>query len=392
MLAPDHPLERLAALSNRRATGELVAASEAAETHVYLHAGRIVWATDSRRPQGFARQLLLTAGIPADTLREVTEECRRCGLPLGETLISWGLVSAADLRLALERQLSETLALLRADDPLPTLFLARDWPSYDTGPTFTLADLLPSSAEGTLTDDEPAAAVRVRVDGLVWVERFDGDRRVDVDPAADAPRTSAALLNATLVDDARFVAVRHADGCTLGLQTGGRSSLWCQLADESRLGGVLAALAIGGGATDRRPPSTEARAPDPVWTIGDADDPGLACILGFVRRAQEVVAVVLVDEDQAVSPRAGVGFIPAERCVGVARRRRGALVDAGGALEGTAMVSDEGDLWCFGARLWADGRSTGRTVWIFLDRGNAQGLGWTYVTALARSLLSTFPE
>lgn len=364
---------------------------------MYLHAGRIVWATDSRRPQGFARHLLTTAGIPADTLREVTDECRRCSLPLGETLISWGLVSATDLRVALERQLSETLALLRADDPCHTLFLARDWPNYDTGPAFDLAEVLPSSAveeAPARQGDEAAAAVRARVEGLVWVERFEDERRIDADPASVEPRTSSSLLQASLLDDARFVAVRHGQGCTLGLGTGRGSSLWCELSDPSRLGGVLAALGVAASSTDRGPSSTETRGAGSSWTIGADDHRELACIREFVLRAHDVVAALLLGPDDGAAPVAGVGLIAAERCIGVARRRRGALLGAHAFPDGEAMamVSDEGDLWCFGARLPSDLGPAGRTVWLFLDRNNAQGLGWTYVTALARSIVSSFPE
>ncbi len=80
MLAADHPLATLTTLAHGRVSGELIASSSRGETHVYLVLGRLAWATDSRRPQGFAGQLQRTAGIAAETLREVADECRRGAL------------------------------------------------------------------------------------------------------------------------------------------------------------------------------------------------------------------------------------------------------------------------------------------------------------------------
>jgi hypothetical protein len=49
-----------------------------------------------------------------------------------------------------------------------------------------------------------------------------------------------------------------------------------------------------------------------------------------------------------------------------------------------SMVVAEPRLWCFGAELATPSR---KTVWVLLDRGSSQGLGWAYLTSLSRSLL-----
>lgn len=232
MLAADHPLARLTTLAHGRVSGELIASSSRGETHVYLVLGRLAWATDSRRPQGFAGHLQRTAGIAAETLREVADECRRGMMPLGETLLSWGLVSAADLRLALAQQLREALALLRDDDDARALFLTREWSTCDPALTFDLDAVLTSDVVPTIGS---ARSLHHRVDGLTWVERYDGDRLVDTEPTTETPRTSAPLLHATVLDDADFVALRHARGCTIGIKRADASSLWCRLADELSL-------------------------------------------------------------------------------------------------------------------------------------------------------------
>lgn len=49
------------------------------------------------------------------------------------------------------------------------------------------------------------------------------------------------------------------------------------------------------------------------------------------------------------------------------------------------LVTGERTCWCFGAEL---DPSTGHTLWLFLDRRTSQGLGWAYLSALARTLRS----
>lgn len=384
MLACDHPLERLTTLAQGRVSGELIASSRRGETHVYLVRGRLAWATDSRRPLGFAGHLQRTAGISADTLREVADECRRGMMPLGDTLLAWGLVTAADLRLALAQQLRDALALLREDDDARALFLTREWSADDDALTFELSEVLTDDVAPAIGS---ATSVHQRIDGLTWVERFEGDRLVDAEPTTQGARTPAPLLHATVLDDADFVALRHARGCTIGIRGADASSLWCRLADESRIGSVLATLGITGGSPAAAPPAS---GPPAAWTIGNPAADATPRLRDFLARAPEAVAALLVDDDDPGPPRAGAGTstAPPDWCASLTRRRGHALrcVETRIDLAPPSLVSDERQAWCFGARLVGDGA---RSVWLFLDRSSPQGLGWTYLAALTRSLAST---
>jgi hypothetical protein len=47
------------------------------------------------------------------------------------------------------------------------------------------------------------------------------------------------------------------------------------------------------------------------------------------------------------------------------------------------IVTGEPGLWCFGAELEPNAKST---LWLLVDRSSAQGLGWAYLTALVRAV------
>lgn len=401
MLAPSHPISRLTMLAEQRATGELVAASSTGETHVYLQRGRIAWATDSRIPEGFAGHLQEVAGLAADTLREVTDECRRGRLPLGETLVSWGFATPESLRLALHRQLRDALAMLSDERGTETLFLPRDWPTHDAELTFGLDEVIATPVSPVRADptaDETAAMLRDRVDGLAWVEVFDADVRVDADPPDAAVRT-APVLRAILGDGADFVVLREGGHSEVGMGSQGRS-LWCHIAEAATLGGTLTALPdVGGVLRPAVPPKVPMRSIAPCWTLGEGAL--LSALAAFVGRAQDVVAAV-VFTDATDEPVAGVGHVSsgADVFASIARRRRAALdVElATGRPESRSMVTGERmtaapesaapdpgtpDCWCFGARLAAPAEVT---LWLFLDRACAQGLGWAYLSVCGRQI------
>src|SRR5690242_4483859 len=88
------------------ASGEFICASSALEVHVHLQLGRVAWATDSRHAFVFTRHLQEHAALTKEQFREVLEECRRNHLPLGETLVRWGLATLAQVRAALRHQIS----------------------------------------------------------------------------------------------------------------------------------------------------------------------------------------------------------------------------------------------------------------------------------------------
>lgn len=389
MLAPEHPFAKLSALADGHATGELIATSTGGETHVFLHRGRVAWATDSRRPNAFARHLQ-SVGIGGEVLREVTEECRRGRLPLVETLVAWGLATAEDLRAALQQQLREMLELLRVDDRGQTLFLARDWPSYDSSLTFDVDDLVATAAHDELQvrsrllgpELGPGLAqrVRARVDGLTWVELLERDRIVECEPSSDEPRTPAEVL-AALSDGAELVAVQSDSECLLGIAIADSRTLWCRCDASTRLGSIFAPLAMLTGFADASSRAATPTTGAAAWSSGDPSSPWAATLDAFTARAHEVLAALVLDASGRAVAAVGRAPLDPQRCIELANRRRPAIVvEPHGTAASRAMVSAEGSTWCFGTRL-----DDGHTGWILLDRSTAQGLGWTYLSVLSRS-------
>jgi hypothetical protein len=403
----------LLSLAGAGASGELVCASPVGEFHVYLQEGRIAWATDSKHPFAFAAHLQDTAGIDVDTFRHVVEECRRERLPLGETLVEWGLTTIEGVRNALGRQVGRALELLATVDEVQALFLERVYRKYDDRLTFSIDEFV---GQAPLVDEPAAAAdaaalqeladrpgdrpelarqLRSSVEGLSWVEVFEDERVVDADPEAPGPRTPGELVRTTLLDGADFAAVRWARSSVVGLSVGRPRSLWCRISAESTFGAVVSAISSVAGverALDRAPPR-----PDDSWSVGDADAPANQAIRAFMKRAQDVLAAVVFPGGASSAPSAGCGCSALElaMCVETVVRRRRALtlealpegpeeakLDSIGFYLRT-MVSGEARLWCFGAELEP---ATGETLWLFLDRRNSQGLGWAYLTALSRAL------
>jgi hypothetical protein len=406
----------LLSLASAGASGELVCASSTGEFHVYLQEGRIAWATDSKHPFAFAAHLQDSAGIDVDTFRHVVEECRREKLPLGETLVEWGLTTVEGVRNALGRQIGRALELLSAVEEAQALFLERVYRKYDDRLTFAVDEFLaegPPSEEPTpgRRDEAPepladrpdlARQLRSSVEGLSWVEVYEDDRVVDADPA-EGPRTPTELVRTTLLDGADFAAVRWARSSVVGLSVGRPRSVWCRISADSTFGAVVSAISSVAGVErplDRAPPRPDAEA----WIVGEAGAPANQAIRAFMKRAHDVLAAVVFPTGAADAPSVGCGCSALElvRCVDTVLRRRPTLALEALPADGEAeaqldsigfnlrtMVSGETRLWCFGAELEP---TTGETLWLFLDRRNSQGLGWAYLTALSRALARSAGE
>jgi hypothetical protein len=415
MVNPARPFDSLVSLAGAAASGELICSSPAGEVHVYLQCGRIAWATDSRHPFAFAAHLQDTAGIDVDTFRQVIEECRRDRLPLGETLVAWGLATWEVVRSALGHQISLALSLLATTETGQTLFLTRGYAAYDEHLTFAIEDFTRSverrsaDAEGapkpvpTVTDtphQQPSLPRRLRsgVEGLSWVEVYEHERLTDGDPWSPTPRLPARLIRETLLDGAEFAAVRSTRSSLIGLGLAQPRSLWCRISAESTFGAVVSAIwSIAGGvekSSERPPPRPDATA----WTIGETAAASQEAIRSFLSRAHDVLGAVVLGRDPAGDPVFGSGssILEPEVALDIARRRASALTldplpgadDTERVLDSIGyslktMVSGEPKLWCFGSELDPE---CGETLWLFLDRRTSQGLGWAYLSAVTRAL------
>ena len=416
MVTTARPVDSLMSLASAAASGEFICASSTGEIHVYLQRGRIAWATDSRHPFAFAAHLQETAGIDVDTFRQIVEECRREKLPLGETLVEWGLATWEVVRSALAHQIEAALSLLSTTESGQTLFLARGYATYDEHLTFVIGDFIrptapvrrepvpdpaPAPAEVARPSATVAGRLRASIEGLSWVELYDDDRMVDGDPRSTTPRVPASLIRATLLDGADFAAIRSTRTSVIGFAFARPRSVWCRVSAESTFGAVVSSIwSIAGGSdkpADRPPPRPDATA----WSLGEPDAASGEAVRAFLHRAQDVLGAVVLAADPSSAPVVGCGcsLLEPAHALDIARRRSAnfanglmpmtdeterALDSIGFSLK--TMVSGEPRLWCFGAELE---RESGETLWLFLDRRNSQGLGWAYLSALTRSLART---
>jgi hypothetical protein len=407
-LSDERPLDKLLSLAAKNASGEFVCASAAGEIHVYLQEGRIAWATDSKHPFAFAAHLRDAAGIDAHTFRDVVEECRRERLPLGETLVSLGLTTWEGVRASLAHQIDLAIALLSSAEAGQALFLPRAYASYDGRLTFGIQDFVdadrergsapaPGSGPAPLSErGDLARQLRASVDGLAWVEVLDEDRIVDGDPESDRPRLPSGLVRTTILDGADFAAIRSAQSSLVGLSLSRPKSVWCRTSAGSTFGAVVSAVLSLTGTAERGSDRASMRRDAGAWSIGESA-PGAPILSSFVDRAHDVLGAILLGGDAHDEPVAGCGSsaLPVETCVDAARRRRGCLdrtlvpiLDGEGELDSIGfylrtMVTGEEHLWCFGAELAPPGAET---LWLFLDRRSAQGLGWAYLSSLTRAL------
>lgn len=129
----------------RSGDGELVVASEEVSARIFVHAGRVAWVHLSEHPDGLLEILHGETALNADDVRAVIAECRRTGSRLTDTLLAFGLLDRATLRVALlgwmQRQLQTILGL-----PEPrTLFVAKKR-AYAEELLFELDELVPTSS------------------------------------------------------------------------------------------------------------------------------------------------------------------------------------------------------------------------------------------------------
>lgn len=411
-MPPNTPIAALSEHAKSGRSGELVCVCSAGEVHVYLQNGRVAWATDSQHPFAFGSSLQESAAIDVDTFRHVVEECRRDRLSLGETLVAWGLASWEDVRASLLHQIRLALGVLASADEATAqlLFLERSYRRYKEELTFELGELmveapspalaaasLPPMSTSLATRPDLAKQLRSSIEGLSWVEVIEAERVVDSDPESSGPRVPSSLARTTLLDGADFVAVRAARSAIVGLSLGPARTLWSRLAPEATFGAVVASISALAPRKSRASdaPSGPHTSAAP-WRVGGADAATMLAIDSFLDRAHDVLGVVVLAGEAETIVRAGraSGRLDQDSCIDVARRRARCFTSGGVTASDPrplaslgfylrTLVSGEAELWCFGAELAPE---TGETVWLFLDRGSSQGLGWACLSAITRAL------
>jgi hypothetical protein len=176
----DTPWDTLRRLVDTGSTCELIIASDAVEIHVYLLDGRLAWATSSTARNEFLRRLVEDHGIASDVLRDVIEECRQTRGRLGETLISWGVATAEQIRDALRGQIEEALVTAVAHPGARCLFLPRRL-QYAAELTFALGDVqldAVTAGRSSVTAHRVVTTVLDGVPDALWVEVVDKLRRI----------------------------------------------------------------------------------------------------------------------------------------------------------------------------------------------------------------------
>jgi CheY-like chemotaxis protein len=149
----------LAALvaAGHQGDGELVVTSGALTARVFFHSGKVAWAHLSDDPSGLLRFLEGEAALRADDVREVISECRRTGARLTDTLVAFGLLDRATLRVSLLQWTRRQLEAVRAFPQPRTLFVPKKR-QYAEELLFDLDELVPSSGHRSRTSLLPLPA------------------------------------------------------------------------------------------------------------------------------------------------------------------------------------------------------------------------------------------
>ncbi len=400
------PIQKVLELSQKGVCGEMICATASVEVHVFLQSGRVAWATDSSHPFAFGQRIQESASIDERTFRQVVEECRRERLPLGETLVEWGLASWDGVRDALRHQIQMAFSLLRRLPDAQTIFLQRTYSEYDPTLTFSVDDFLHAEDAESMSLDQSAPIslngkpglarqLRQTVEGLSWVEILSAGAVLDRDPReGPEPAAPRGVCDSSICDGADFVAIRSARGSIVGLQLPGDASLWCQLNPASTFGAVVSALwALT--ADSQSPPRSTLPSPPTLSSLGSTEQSTFGQdVLPVLARAPEIRAVLRLSPETRDCQGYVDAALDSHWCVDISQRRAPCLGDCSWLSRDPdtlnsigfylkTMVSGEGALWCFGAELQAD---VGGTLWLFIDRSTSQGLGWAYLSALTRNL------
>lgn len=131
----------------RGATGALIVGPrEAPLGMIFVELGRVCWATSSATRHRLTDLLRHATHppLPLSELERVYQTCKAEGRPLGEELVSSGLLTADTLRLALVQHTLEAFATIQDDDGRcpPFAFVEHRRRGYDPRFTFSPAELM----------------------------------------------------------------------------------------------------------------------------------------------------------------------------------------------------------------------------------------------------------
>jgi hypothetical protein len=256
-----------------------------------------------------------------------------------------------------------------------------------------------SGVNGNASSQGLLRRIREAVSDVGWIELLEGESVVDQDPPGTSQRVLPPVLRLTLRDGAELVTLRSARGALVGVSLRGGRTLWCRVGVDSTFAAAVSALSAVAGFDAAALPTPRAGTRR-RWTVGDAQSAEVRELDDFLGRAPELMAalIVLPIGGELIH---GVGHqdIPFDWCKDLVRRRSPLFalerdvfseppVGDSADLERLgfclrSVASAEAGFWCFGAEL---GSPEGASAWIFIKREASQGLGWAYLTALARRL------
>lgn len=140
------------------ATGALVfTAKDAPQGTVLVEDNRVCWAAASNMEHRLTHILRHQnpSPLPPEAIEEIYQECLRDGIPLGETLVERGVVTAEGLWRGLRQHTAEAICLLATTSNLAPIWASNRQRRYDAQFTYSTSELL--SCAGSFGFEERAA-------------------------------------------------------------------------------------------------------------------------------------------------------------------------------------------------------------------------------------------
>jgi len=376
------PFEQVRALARRGVTGELIACDQIVEVHVFLYRGRVAWGTSNRSSKVLNDYLTSVAGLDDDALDEVAAECRRTGARFGETVVAWGLATAAQVAQALSTQISDALAGLTELVGAPVVFLPRE-EVYDERWTFAVDDVL-----ADVPDVGAGMCLTRRIVELVpghhWVAGSSPRAMFVTEGARDDARQAEFLVPLTdslTRTSATEIILRAPGRGVVGRAAGNDQWVYAAFASTSGLGAMSAAMRSLGQAAahvDRLAPAQ----------LVEGDPRMMAPILAALEAASELRAGWLIDRNGRI---AGRGPLTDPRLAAIAAELTMFLdVDLTSAIpidehERTqptnSITARLGACWLCGTRA-----RSGHAVWLAVEADESAGFAAALLASVVRQV------